>query len=370
MNTLPETLILPPRTVSMPGAALALLAECAAFGARGILVHGRSLERSGRLGELLSRRPDSMDVQAWCHPGGEPTLAQLGELLVVAREYRPQWIAAVGGGSVMDVAKACAGLLEAPLTPVAYHDGAEIAPTRIRFIAAPTTAGTGSESTIVSVLTNADTGVKKSIRHPSFMAGVVILDPELLAGCPRTVIASSGMDALAQAVESFVSNRATWFSDSLALRAVQLISGSLEAVHSGAGGGAARDLMAGSYLAGLALSLARLGLVHGLAHPLGFRYHAAHGLVCAVCLPPVLEFNREVIGEKYDRMCTAVGGDMLTRTRDLLRALETKSPFYGQPAQDLPGIVEETLASGSTAANPRLVTAQDVEDMVGRIFRG
>lgn len=368
MKTLPDNLILPPRTIAGAETIEQLLDECAAFGKTGILVHGHSLKEKGGLDRILAASPSSLNVHTFEFPGGEPTLAQLDELLARARAVTPAWIAAVGGGSVMDVAKACAGLLEAPLPPLAYHDGEAIPTSQVPFIASPTTAGTGSESTIVSVLTNDAQGMKKSIRHPSFMARLVILDHELLYDCPRHVIASSGMDAFTQAAESYVSRGATWFSDQAALKGLRLIASSLVAVASGAKGNAARDLMQGSYLAGLALSNARLGLVHGLAHPLGYRYHEAHGLVCAVCLPAVLAFNREAIGDKYDRMSNAVGGDLLQRTDELMSVLDIMSPFKGQPVKDREGIIQETIASGSTKANPRDVTAGDVEDILETLF--
>ena len=108
--------------------------------------------------------------------------------------------------------------------------------------------------------------------------------------------------------------------------------------------------------------------MHGLAHPLGARYHQPHGLVCAVCLAPVLEFNREVIPARYQAISDVLGADLPGRLKDMLEALEVQSPFKGRPLRDSAGIVRETLESGSTAANPRAVTAADVERILERIF--
>jgi alcohol dehydrogenase class IV len=369
MNVLPKELILPPRTLFRKGAVLELLRECRAFGKRGVLVHGRSLAGKGVLQSISKSSPDDVELKCWQHTGGEPTLGQLEDLLSFARQHRTDWIAGVGGGSVIDLAKACAGLVDSSLPVAAYHDGAPLVPSRIPFLAVPTTAGTGSEATIVCVLTNSKTGVKKSFRHPSLMARLVILDPDLLAGSPKQVIAHSGMDAFTQAVESYVSTGASWFTDQLCLKALSLISSSIEAVFKDPGDPRAADLLMGSYLAGLALSNARLGIVHGLAHPLGARYHVAHGLACAACLPDAIEFNREAMGEKYGRIGEAIGGDLLQETGKLNRVLVIHSPFPGRDLKDVDKIIEETLASGSTAANPRKVTAVDVERLLKKLFR-
>jgi alcohol dehydrogenase class IV len=200
------------------------------------------------------------------------------------------------------------------------------------------------------------------------MARLVILDPALLSACPPSVLAHSGMDAFTQAVESFLSSKASWLTEGLSLKSAELIASSLEAAWGGARGDAQQALMTGSYLAGIALSNARLGLVHGLAHPLGIRYHQPHGLVCAVCLPSVIRFNMEHIREKYRALTAAVGGDLLDRVGEFLRVLDITSPFENQPVLDRPGIIEETLASGSTAANPRPVSAGDVDAVLDELF--
>lgn len=368
MTTLPEDMVLPLRTISGTGSIDRLLPECMAVGARGILVHGHSLVKNGRLRRLTGAIDTGDKVVTWCHPGGEPTLGQLEGLLEICRARRVEWVAAIGGGSVLDVAKAAAGLMEAPLSPKEYHAGAPIEPSRIPFIAAPATAGTGSEATTVSVLTDADKVVKKSIRHPSFMARLVILDPDLTAGCPPEIVANSGADALTQAIEAYASRKACVFTDAIAAAAIPMIHGSLPAVYRGKGGDAAARLLQGSYLAGIALSGARLGAVHGLAHPLGARYHLPHGLVCAVCLLPVLRFNREAMGRKYAELARLLGGDPVEAVSSLLDLLAISSPFKGEPIIDEPGIIRETLASGSTAANPRTVAAEDVSRLLQELF--
>lgn len=368
MTHLPTDLMLPPRTLSGAGKASAILPESRAYGDRGMLVCGRSLDRNGRLAHILDAGEATPDISIWRHHGGEPTLEQLEELLSAARGHDARWIAAIGGGSVMDLAKACAGLLEAPLPAVDHHNGAPLETSHIPFIAAPTTAGTGSEATSVSVLTNAQTGVKKSIRHSSHLPSLVILDHELLDSCPAPVIAASGMDALTQAIEAYISKGASWMSDQFALEGVRLIARAIPNVYAGARGDIARELLLGSYLAGLALSNARLGVVHGLAHPLGARYKLPHGLVCAIALPLAIRFNRSAMGPKYSNLSDAMGGDLLKRVDVLMHEFHIESPFpHGEPPARK-AIIAETLASGSTAANPRPVEANDVDQMLNELF--
>ncbi|MDD4870788.1 MAG: iron-containing alcohol dehydrogenase [Kiritimatiellae bacterium] len=370
MKMFPNELVLPPRTIFRKRAVVDLFKECAVFGKRGVLVHGRSFLASGAFQNIAETGMSDVAVKTWQHPGGEPTLHQLEVLLSEARAHHAEWIAGVGGGSVIDLAKACAGLLEATRPPVAYHDGAAISTSKIPFLVAPTTAGTGSEATVVCVLTNSETNVKKSFRHPSFMARLVILDPELLAGSPPEVIAHSGMDAFTQAIESYVSTGATWFSDQFSLKALSMIFSSIRAVFENSYSDKKDDLLAGSYLAGLALSNARLGIVHGLAHPLGARYHVPHGLACAVCLPHAIKFNHDAMGVKYTIMSETIGGDLFLETNRMIEDFNIRSPFAGQSILGEDRIIEETLASGSAAANPRKVTETDVEYLLKQIFAG
>ncbi len=370
MNVLPEQMMLPPQTIMGAGKINRFLADAMDYGSRGVLVHGKSMKDSGVLDKVLNGASKEMTLESWTHAGGEPTLAHLNDLLDFCRERNVQWVAAVGGGSVIDIAKAAAGLLEARGNLVEYHDGAAFPGSRIPFLAAPSTAGTGSECTMVSVLTNSDVGVKKSIRHPSFMARLVVLDPDLLNSCPPSVIAASGLDAFTQAVEAYISKNASWFSDWAALRAVSLISRSLEAVFKGERGAVQQDLMTGSYLAGIALGNARLGIVHGLAHPLGARYGVPHGLACAICLPHAVRFNKQAMGGKYVALSQEVEMDLQERIQSLMNMFKLASPFTGKSIEDRDAIVKETLMSGSTKANPRPVMAADVESLLDLIFEG
>ncbi len=365
---LPYELALPARVIFEEGASKRLLAEAAAFGSRGVLAHSRSAEKSGALARILENKPHSLNVLCWRYRGGEPRLTDVEELRRVAFDFKANWLAGLGGGSVLDTAKAAAGLLTSDRPVVEYHDGTSLPQSAAPFLAVPTTAGTGSEATSVCVLTNPHTGVKKSFRHPSLFAKLVILDSLLLQTCPPSVLAASGMDALTQAIESFTSKYATWLSDQLASKAVELIASSLQPAYESPNTTHLKSLLTGSFLAGVALSHARLGVVHGLAHPLGARYGVPHGLACSVCLPHAIEFNRPAIGSKYETLCDLVGSDLLFFVEQLTLRLGIRSPFSGVPLRERDTIIEETLASGSTKANPRPVARDDVVWFLERIF--
>ena len=365
---LPGTLVLPEKTISGHGTLSCLFRECRRFGARGVVLYGAALEHRGQLNALMATAPDGMALRTVRHRGDEPTLRQVSDLIDIARQHQAEWIAAIGGGSIMDLAKAATALIHAPHPPAHYHDGGALPDAGLVYVAVPTTAGTGSEATPNSVLTNEATGAKKSIRAPGMMARVVILDPDLLATCPPAVVAASGMDALTQAIEAYTSLNATWLSDALALQSVRLIASHLEEVYHAPDSPGAEPLLTGSYLGGVALSFARLGVVHGLAHPLGALYHVPHGAVCATCLPHTVELNRAAFGTKYDNLSQAVGGDLLEFIRGLMLRLNMASPFRGMALREKELIIRETLASGSTKANPKPITRADVEWLLERLF--
>ncbi|MDA3924584.1 MAG: iron-containing alcohol dehydrogenase [Kiritimatiellae bacterium] len=371
MSLLPANLLLPQRTVSGADTTLQLAELVNTFGSQGVLVHGQSLQRSGKLQAITKQFNGSTVVNTYCHKGSEPTVHEVDVLRETIKSMKANWVAAIGGGSVMDLAKAAAGLVDHTQKTAYYQvNPSEILPATIPLIAAPTTAGTGSEATVVSVLTNPETMLKQSIRHPSHMPKIVILDPELLKDCPPSTIAAAGLDAFIQAFESYTSRTATPFTQCLAELAIKVISANLLPLFKNpADTDAAAEMLEASYITGVAFSHSRLGIIHGLAHPLGVRFNTAHGLACACCLPAALEYNRDYIKDSLCNLKSRCAIDIEDLVTTWMSAMKLANPFSGKSVKDMDSFIKETLASGSTKANPRDVTADDVRWLLDRIMK-
>ncbi len=372
MSILPKNLLLPQHTLTGAGSVLELGSIASGFGKRGILVHGRSLERSGILKNITSACGADLSIRSYCHAGSEPTVYEVDALRSEIKDFAAKWVAAVGGGSVIDLAKAAAGLADHTESTAFYQvTPSEIQPSTISLLAAPTTAGTGSEATVVSVLTNPDKRLKQSIRHASQMPKAVILDPQLLSSCPPATIAAAGLDAFIQAFESYTSRHAVPFTRSLAECAIERIAANLLSLYENPEDtNAAAEMLEASYITGLAFSHSRLGIVHGLAHPLGVRFKAAHGLACACSLPAALEYNKDYIQDHLNTLKTRCNIDVNTLVSNWMQKMQLQNPFTGKTIEDMDEVVREVLNSGSTKANPREVTADDVHWLTERIFEG
>jgi alcohol dehydrogenase class IV len=368
--TFPQEASLPSKILFKKEGLSDLAKETAAFGARGVIVHGASLEKNGLKEKIVeSFKKAGLAAEFFCRSQGEPTLEEISGLITRGRSSKSDWIIGIGGGSVLDLAKAAAGLFHAKEKPAYYQEGGALEKPGIPFIAVPTTAGSGSEASPNSVIINPEKKVKLSIRHPDFLARKVVLDPDLLKGLPFSVMCYSGMDAWVQAYESFISKNATWFSENFALKAIQLISRHLVPALNAGRDEDLSGLMLGSFFSGLAFSHSRLGVIHGLAHPLGVLYNVPHGLICSICFAPSIKLNLEAMGnQRYAIMSQAVGMDLLQKVHELQKTLKIVSPFKGKPLPEKEKIIRETLQSGSTAANPKPITRDDVEYLLREIF--
>jgi len=363
---------IPGRVVTGWGSFEELGDACAPLGRRALVVTGRTaMKKAGitdRAVALLKAAGLAAEVFDGCEP--EPDVATVDVAREAARAAKADLVIGLGGGSAMDLAKAVAGLAGESAPTTEFHQGREVAAAGLPFVAVPTTSGTGSEATINSVISDRARKVKASIRAASFMARVALVDPELTVPCPAEVTAHAGLDALSQAVESYVSVHATAITEALSLRAAAELAAAVEqAVASPADRVARTRAAMGSLMAGMALGNARLGVIHGIVHPLGVRYGIPHGLACGVFLPTALEYNREAAGAKYAALADVFGTDPVEFTRGLLRRVGVTESFkaFGVRVDDFDTIADESLRSGSLKANPRKVTRDDVVAMLRRL---
>lgn len=365
----PALFVTPRRVLTGVGTFAQLGSEVARLGCQVLIVCGRSaLRRSGNLDKALgSAKSAGAEAHVFDRVEPEPSLATVDAGRQACRAAKCEVVVGIGGGSVLDVAKAIAGLSNSPLPIQQHFEGAPAPETGLPLVAVPTTAGTGSEATMNSVLSAPDTDTKKSIRGDALLPTTAIVDPELLLSLPPDLTAHAGLDALTQAIESFTSRHATPITDALAFEAFRLLADGLPRVMADGNDIAARSLTSlGSLMAGMALANARLGIVHGLAHPLGIAYHIPHGLVCGALLPFAIRFNRAAAEEKYDRLSASLGRPLLEFVEDMLEraGLTGALKRFAVKPEDVPVLAERSLPSGSLKANPRPVSKEDLVDLL------
>jgi alcohol dehydrogenase class IV len=318
---------------------------------------------------------------------GEPTIAMAEEGAQRARDTGCDLVVAVGGGSVIDAGKAIAALItnRAPIRDYLEVVGRAqpLTERSVPYVAIPTTAGTGAEVTRNAVLMAEQECVKVSLRSPFMLPTVALVDPELTYSLPPDVTASTGLDALTQCLEPFVSPHATPLTDAVAREGMRRAAGALyRAVQNGDDMDARTDMAIASLCGGLALANAKLGAVHGFAAPLGGMFPIPHGETCARLLAPVAEANVRALRARapgspaltrYDEAARILTGSSTARAEDAvvwLRELvdELHVPrlgAYGVTEKDVARVVEPARRASSMQGNPIALT----DDELGEILR-
>ena len=372
---------LPTEVITGCGCLAELGAVAARYGERVMVVCGQeSARRSGVLGQALALlRGESLIATVFDGVAGEAVLPVVEAGISLARQDACQVFVGLGGGSAIDTAKAIAGMVSLPGSVWEYHLGRPLEGEGRPFIAVPTTAGTGAEVTKNAVLIDPREGVKRSIRDDRWFARVALVDPETTVSMSPALTASTGSDALCQAIESFTSIGATPITDVLAMKAIELVGCNLlRACASGEDMAARKGMSMGSLMAGMAMANARLGAVHGMAHPLGSHHQISHGVVCGLLLPFTMEYNLPYAIEKYATVARLLGeaAQNLTleaaahravdRVRDLLvrAGIPTHLAAFGVNEEGLDRIIQEALPSGSLKHNPRPLEADDVRSIL------
>jgi len=352
------------------GVVAELGAEAARRGRRALLVTGGDAERATVAREALGQS----GVEALVFSvAGEPDVATAEQGTSLARQNACDLVIGFGGGSALDAGKAIAALAANPGEPLDYLEvigrGKALQNPSLPYIAVPTTAGTGAEVTRNAVLRSEAHRVKVSLRSPLMLPELALVDPELTHPLPPAITASTGLDALAQVLEPFVSSRPNPITDALCREGMRLAARSLgRAYRDGRDAEARRDMSLVSLLGGLALANAKLGAVHGLAGPLGGMFPAPHGAVCGLLLPHVVQANVEALGtrapesevlERYHEVARILTGQAQARARDAvtwLRELGARLALpplsvYGVTPSDLPDVASKAARSSSMKGN-------------------
>jgi alcohol dehydrogenase class IV len=366
------------RIVFGAGKARELPAQAAALGRRALLVTG---SRPG-YGQTLVGGLEAVPFPV----ASEPTIDLIRHGTRYARSENCDLVIAVGGGSALDAGKALAAMLTNPGDPLDYLEvigrGQSLAHAPAPFIAVPTTAGTGSEVTRNAVLGSPEHQVKVSLRSASMLPRLALIDPELTLPLPRSVTASTGLDALTQVIEPYVSARANRMTDLFCVEGIRAIATALPAAYQNGNDLAARTSMAWSaLLGGLALANAGLGVVHGFAAPIGGMFNGPHGAICAAVLPHAMAVNVEALRsrasgsgalERYGEVARLLTGrphatadDGVRWVADLCRRLEIP-PLggYGVSPDHIPELVEKASQTSSMKGNPIVLTTEELRQIV------
>jgi alcohol dehydrogenase class IV len=375
----------PGRLVFGPGQAARLPALVAALGRRVFFVVGANPARQAGLAEGLAGAELAVTTFS---VAGEPSVDVAREGVRLAREAGCDVVLSVGGGGAIDAGKAVAALAANPGDPYDYLEvvgaGRTLAARPLPHVAVPTTAGTGAEATANAVLTAVAERVKVSLRSPMMLPSVALVDPELTVSMPPAVTAATGLDALTQLLEAFVSVKAGPLTDALCREGLRLAANCLAAAYDDGENRAAREGMAlASLYGGLALANARLGAVHGFAAPIGGLFAAPHGQVCASLLPAVVAANIAALRAREpgsSRLAAYAEAAVLLTGRagaspedgaDWLDGLcrrvhaPTLSALGLRPA-DIPLVVAKAARASSMQGNPIVLTEAELAAIVAR----
>lgn len=325
---------------------------------------------------IESLQEKSLDVSTFDQVKPEPNFEIVAESTKVAKEGKYDLLIGLGGGSSIDVTKATAIMVKNEGSIRDYVGVDRISNAGLPTIMIPTTAGSGSEVTPITIFTDERKAVKVGIVSPHLLPSVTIVDPILTVTLPARVTAETGMDALTHAIEAYLSVNATLLSDTLVLKAISLISGNLRrAVACGDDVEARQSMSLGSLFAAMAFANVGVAAVHALAYPLGARYHLAHGLCNAMLLPSVMRFNLISNLQKFSNIAKAMGEHvdglpLRSAATRAIRAVQQLSIDVGIP-QHLKevGVEEKAIAELASQAihvkrllanNPRVLSVRDM----------
>lgn len=333
--------------------------------------------------DVLDEAGVAYDVFSEVKPN--PTVKNVQDGVAAFKASGADLLVAIGGGSAMDTAKGIGIVVANPeFADVVSLEGC--APTKnksVPMVALPTTAGTAAETTINYVIIDEEKKKKMVCVDPNDIPAVAVIDAELMYSLPRSLTAATGMDALTHAIEGYITKGAWEMSDMFEIEAIRMISRYLPVAVDEPQNPEGRNGMAvAQYIAGMAFSNVGLGLVHGMAHPMGSLFDVPHGVANALLLPTVMEYNMPECIDKYPRIAEAMGVDIKGMTPqeasqaavDAVRALAIRVGIpqhlsdLGIKESDIPALAEQAIADVCTPGNPRECSLEDIKALYRQVL--
>ena len=338
---------------------------------------------AGKVTEVLDKAGIAYAIFSEVKPN--PTVSNVKAGIDAFKKAEADFIIAIGGGSSMDTAKGIGIVINNPeFSDIVSLEGC--APTKnksVPIVALPTTAGTAAETTINYVIIDEEKQKKMVCVDPNDIPAVAIVDAELMYSLPKSLTAATGMDALTHAIEGYITKAAWEMSDMFEIEAIRMIARYLPiAVEEPSNPEGRNGMAVAQYIAGMAFSNVGLGLVHGMAHPLGSLFDVPHGVANALLLPTIMEFNLPSSVKKYGEIARAMGVDTNGMTDeqaaqaavDAVRALAIKVGIpqhlseIGISEKDIPALADQALADVCTPGNPREVTLDDIVALYKKVL--
>ena len=347
--------------------------------ARPVLLTDKGLIDAGLVQPALdSLKKANLDALLFDDIAADPPAAKVNQAVDAARAHNADGVIALGGGSSMDTAKIVAVLLRSEQSLEEIYGLNQVTGTRAPLVCLPTTAGTGSEVTSISVITTED-DTKVAVVDNALYPDLAILDPDLTMGLPRHVTAATGIDAMVHAIEAYTNiHRKNPMSDGLVREALRLLSSNIVQACDKPDDKAAREnMLLGAMLAGQAFANSPVGAVHALAYPLGGIFHVPHGLSNSLMLEPVLRFNAPNAAAQYGELASVISkdasGDDNTRCDHFIKRIvqlvedtgvERRLTQLGISHNDIPRMAEDAMKGQRVLQNnPRVVTYEDAVQM-------
>ena len=366
-----------PQNIIVGKGSLAKLPQvaCELGGTHAFIISGPHLNKMGIVKSCEDALEEAgMKVDTFTETEGNPSVETVEKATDAFKESGADFIVALGGGSPMDVAKAVGVTAKYGGSITEYEGGGKVPGDIIPLIAIPTTAGTGSEVTAFSVITDHSRNYKLTVFSYKLIPSYAILDAELLTTAPSTVAAACGVDAMVHALEAYISKDASPFSDAMAEKALELIGKNIRAyVADRTNIEAAEGMLVGSLFAGIAFSWARLGDVHAMSHPVSAYFNVPHGVANAILLPVVVEYNALADEGKYFKIYNYISKKSTSceefTSEILVAELKALNQALGIPAslsevgvkeEKFDAMAEDAMKSGNILVNPRSTVKNDV----------